>query len=116
MQRRRLAAPETFCWTWVQTHLPEWFTALAYEGNTGGRFDFPQAVCDAINSKLRQPLGPVRPAFPVPGGGVDPKRASYWIERYGVDTILLVGGSLYAQGDLVAASRRLVEAIRRHAR
>ena len=84
--------------------------------NSGGRFDFPQAVCDAINAKLRQPLGAVRPAFPVPGGGVDAKRAPYWIERYGVDTILLVGGSLYAQGDLVAASRRLVEAIRRHAR
>src|SRR5262249_35344646 len=21
----------TFCWTWVQTHLPEWFTTVAYE-------------------------------------------------------------------------------------
>lgn len=31
VQRRRLAAPETFCWTWVQTHLPDWFTGLVYE-------------------------------------------------------------------------------------
>jgi hypothetical protein len=25
LQRRRLAAPGTFCWTWVQNHLPDWF-------------------------------------------------------------------------------------------
>jgi hypothetical protein len=26
IQRRRLASPGTFFWTWVQTHQPEWFT------------------------------------------------------------------------------------------
>jgi hypothetical protein len=30
-QRRRLARPGTFCWTWVQTHLPEWYTQLVYD-------------------------------------------------------------------------------------
>jgi hypothetical protein len=25
MQRRRLAAPGTFCWTWVQNHVSDWF-------------------------------------------------------------------------------------------
>jgi hypothetical protein len=34
-QRRLLAAPETFMWTWVQTHLPDWYTALAYAGSHG---------------------------------------------------------------------------------
>jgi hypothetical protein len=29
-QRRRLAAPDTFTWTWVQTHLPDWFLTQAY--------------------------------------------------------------------------------------
>jgi hypothetical protein len=27
VQRRRLAAPGTFSWTWIQTHLPEWYEA-----------------------------------------------------------------------------------------
>lgn len=30
-QRRRLARPGTFAWTWVQTHLPDWFTNLVYD-------------------------------------------------------------------------------------
>src|SRR5205807_4129846 len=29
--RRQLARPGTFAWTWVQTHLPDWFTTVAYE-------------------------------------------------------------------------------------
>jgi hypothetical protein len=31
IQRRRLANPGAFQWTWVQTHLPEWYTALVYD-------------------------------------------------------------------------------------
>jgi hypothetical protein len=30
-QRRLLARPDTFMWTWVQTHLPDWYTALIYD-------------------------------------------------------------------------------------
>src|SRR5947207_1963160 len=25
-QRRRLANPNTFMWTWIQTHMPDWYT------------------------------------------------------------------------------------------
>ena len=35
-----------------------------------------------------------------------------WIERYGPDTILLIGGSLYRQDDLTDATRRLVRKLR----
>jgi len=40
-QRRRLARSGTFMWTWVQTHLPDWYTTLVYDhpGSTG--FDEP---------------------------------------------------------------------------
>lgn len=82
--------------------------------NVGGRFDFPEAACQAINAALRKSLGPLRPAFPVPGGGVDVRRVRHWIDLYGMDTILLIGGSLYAQGDLTAASRRLLDTVRAH--
>jgi ribulose-bisphosphate carboxylase large chain len=79
--------------------------------NTGGRFGFTLETCEAINHALRRPLGTLRPALPAPGGGMDVQRAREWIERYGADTILLIGGSLYAQGDLRAAAHALHEAI-----
>jgi hypothetical protein len=46
LARRRLAQPGTFCWTWVQTHLPDWFLQTAY-GKDG-----PGTGADA------HPLGP----------------------------------------------------------
>ena len=37
-QRRQLAQhaqPNPFCWTWVQTHQPDWFIRAAYDRSTG---------------------------------------------------------------------------------
>jgi len=82
--------------------------------NVGGRFTFSAATCDAINARLRGPLGRVAPAFPAPGGGIDAARVPHWIERYGADTIFLIGASLYAQPDPIAAAGRVVAAMKRH--
>ncbi len=79
--------------------------------NTGGRFGFDMATCEAVNHALRRPLGALKPALPAPGGGMDVGRAGEWVQRYGADTVLLIGGSLYARGDLRAASRALHEAV-----
>ncbi len=82
--------------------------------NTGGRFDFSAATCARINDHLRQPLGTLRPSLPAPAGGMDVARAGHWVRRYGPDTLLLIGGSLYAQGDLqrgAAALRAAVEGL-----
>jgi len=81
--------------------------------NAGGRFPISLASCRAINDRLRSPLGRMLPAFPVAGGGVDAERVPYWIRQYGIDTMFLVGSSLYAQRDLRAATARLVDSIRR---
>jgi hypothetical protein len=45
-QRRNLArykgVPDPFSWTWVQTHLPDWYTALVYDRTgSGPPFDEP---------------------------------------------------------------------------
>src|SRR5262249_31393091 len=40
-QRRLLANPGTFMWTWVQTHLPEWYINLVYERSGAAGFDEP---------------------------------------------------------------------------
>jgi ribulose-bisphosphate carboxylase large chain len=79
--------------------------------NAGGRFTLTEESCEAINAALRSPLGPLRPSFPVPAGGIDAARVPHWIERYGPDTIFLIGGSLYAQGDIARATRRVVDAL-----
>jgi hypothetical protein len=40
-QRRLLARSGTFFWTWVQTHLPDWYCALVYERPSSAGFDEP---------------------------------------------------------------------------
>jgi hypothetical protein len=40
-QRRLLAQSDTFMWTWIQTHLPDWYTNMVYERGSGGGFNEP---------------------------------------------------------------------------
>lgn len=83
--------------------------------NSGGRFTtWTLEQCRAINERLRAPLGTVRPACPVPGGGVDADRVPYWVEQYGTDTMFLIGASLLRQPDVEVATRRVVEILRRY--
>jgi ribulose-bisphosphate carboxylase large chain len=79
--------------------------------NCGGRFGFTVETCEAINQRLRRPLHWIKPSFPTPGGGMDIKRAPEWVRRYDQDIIVLIGGSLYAQGNVTAASQALREAL-----
>ena len=82
--------------------------------NVGGRFSyFTLELCQAINRRLRAPLGAIRPAFPVPGGGVDAARVGHWIELYGNDTMFLIGSSLLRAPDLETATRQVVDVVRR---
>jgi ribulose-bisphosphate carboxylase large chain len=96
--------------------LGDLFRLLGADGviypNVGGRFPLTLETCEAINARLRDPFGPARPAFPVPGGGIDLDRVPEWVERYGPDTVLLIGGSLHGRHDLVEAGRELVRHVR----
>jgi hypothetical protein len=40
-QRRLLTQSETYLWTWVQTHLPEWYTSLVYGQSETAGFNEP---------------------------------------------------------------------------
>ncbi len=82
--------------------------------NVGGRFSLSEKDCSAINERLRCQMGSVLPSFPVPAGGIDTEQVPHWIERYGTDTMFLIGGSLYTKPDLVEATRNLVGALRSH--
>lgn len=79
--------------------------------NVGGRFEWTLEQCQSVNAALRAPLGALRPAFPVPAGGVQAHEAVRHLERYGPDTMVLIGGSLYQQGDLRRATAELRDAL-----
>ncbi len=40
-QRRLLGRPDAYLWTWVQTHLPDWYTALVHDRPGSAGFDEP---------------------------------------------------------------------------
>lgn len=41
LNQRRLLTRGAFTWTWVQTHLPDWFTQIAYEKPSEAAFEDP---------------------------------------------------------------------------
>ena len=81
--------------------------------NPGARFPFNERDASTLVDRLRRPWGALRRAFPVPGGGLQLDTLDFWRERYGPDTIFLVGGSLFQQGEVEDATRRLMERLGR---
>lgn len=84
--------------------------------NFGGRFRTDRAECRRIAEGLRAPWGPLRPALPVPAGGIALENAAQVAEFYGRDAMLLIGGSLQLGDDGPGPrSRAFVESVRRGA-
>ena len=81
--------------------------------NYGGRFAYPKEECGALAAAAREPWGDVRPALPVPAGGMRIDRVDELLDFYGVDTMLLIGGDLLlAEGDaLLARAREFVDKV-----
>lgn len=64
--------------------------------NTGGRFTFNAPQCRAIHYGARtRTRMPFKTCLPTPGGGIQRDRVAYWLKQYGMDTVFLIGGSLY---------------------
>jgi len=63
--------------------------------NAGGRFGFSEEQCMKINHQCRAKIAGLRTSLPTPGGGIDRKTIPSWLEKYGKETIFLIGGSLY---------------------
>lgn len=72
--------------------------------NHGGRFSYDAATCRSLAGRLAAPLAGLRPALPVPAGGMSVERAGEMLAFYGPDVMLLVGGALLAAGDALPAS------------
>lgn len=78
----------------------------------GGRFPFPAAWSAALAEHLRGPLGNLRPAFPVPAGGVAAARVPELLRTLGPDTIFLIGSALYGEPDLERATAQVAAVLR----
>lgn len=79
----------------------------------GGRYGTPRETCRSLADRLRVPLGGMRPALPVPGGGVQLENVEELLSFYGRDVMLLVGGSLQVEeGAVLERSRAFVRAVR----
>ena len=84
--------------------------------HAGGRFGYGPDTCRALAAALREEHPRVRPAFPMPAGGLRVEQVGELLEFYGPDCILLIGGSLYRAGDaLFEQTRSLVEQVGRAA-
>ena len=69
--------------------------------NYGGRFGYPQTVCGELADGARAPWGNLRPALPVPAGGMSLERVEELLTFYGPDTMLLIGGNLLVERDAI---------------
>ena len=82
--------------------------------NHGGRFSYSRETCLAIAAAARGPWADVKPALPVPAGGMTVERVPEMVADYGRDTMLLVGGGLLvAKERLLERAREFVAAVRR---
>jgi ribulose-bisphosphate carboxylase large chain len=77
--------------------------------NHGGRFSYDRGTCLKISDAARAPWTGVKPAMPVPAGGMTVGRVEEMLADYGNDTMLLIGGGLLSAGDkLLERSREFV--------
>ena len=96
--------------------LGKWFRLLGADAvifpNFGGRFAFSQQTCADIARNARAPWSNLRPALPVPGGGLSVERSREIVSFYGADAMLLIGGSLLAAGEhLLERAQAFVSAV-----
>jgi ribulose-bisphosphate carboxylase large chain len=71
--------------------------------NHGGRFGYSPATCTRLAAAARAQWHDLRPAVPVPAGGMTPARVGEMLDFYGADIMLLIGGSLLAAREQLAA-------------
>jgi ribulose-bisphosphate carboxylase large chain len=78
----------------------------------GGRFAFSVEECQSIVSGCVDSMGPLKPIFASPGGGMNLERIPAMQEVYGAQVIYLIGGGLHRHSkDLVQNARRFVDLV-----
>ncbi len=75
----------------------------------GGRFPITEADCRALVHGTEEPMGRLRPLFPIPAGGINLGRLPDLRRFYGDDVIFLIGGDLHRGNDLKESCQRFRE-------
>ncbi len=79
----------------------------------GGRFGYSRETCRGIADGARKPWSGLRPAMPVPAGGLTLARVKETLDFYGEDTMLLIGGDLLLSepGELARGTAAFVQGV-----
>lgn len=78
-----------------------------------GRFTWPRAVCEATAANLLAPMRHLKPALPVPAGGMTLDRVADMKQSYGDDSMFLIGGGLLtAREKLLERCREFVDMVK----
>lgn len=81
----------------------------------GGRFGYSRDTCRHLADNARRQDDAMKPALPVPAGGITLDRTVEMLDFYGPDTMLLIGGNLLmARGSLTAQTRNFTRAVARN--
>ena len=85
--------------------------------NYGGRFGYSRTTCHGLARAALEDLADLRPAVPVPAGGMTRDRVAEMLDFYGADVMLLIGGALLAaRGRLAEETAAFVAEVCNHAR
>ena len=88
--------------------------AIVYP-NHGGRFGYSPGTCRLIAAEALGILNGLKPALPVPAGGMTTERVDEMLDFYGADIMLLIGGALLsAREKLVEETAAFVNAVKSH--
>lgn len=79
---------------------------LVVFASPGGRFPMGDDEGRAVCESARTPRLPFPPAFPAPAGGMQLDSLDRHRERYGPDTVFLIGGSLHQHPDGLRSAAR----------
>ncbi|MDQ1394690.1 MAG: S-methyl-5-thioribulose 1-phosphate isomerase [Acidimicrobiaceae bacterium] len=77
----------------------------------GGRFAYSPDECRTLADAARAPWHTIRPALPVPAGGMSVDRVGEIVDFYGPDVMLLISGDLLASPDVARQAERFVQAV-----
>jgi len=83
--------------------------------NHGGRFGYSPETCSRLVRAALADWDGLRPAVPVPAGGMTPARVPDMLDFYGADIMLLIGGGLLAARErLTEETAAFVAAVRQY--
>jgi ribulose-bisphosphate carboxylase large chain len=84
--------------------------------NYGGRFGYSPDTCRALARAALEQRDGLRPAVPVPAGGMTTDRVREMLDFYGAEVMLLIGGALLeARENLREATSAFVAEVHRYA-